>query len=528
MSIEDLQKGPYLPTYTVGDKIKYGIVVDDIDLNDAERYKIKWYIMASDTVKLSEDDWTKPVLEFELTEKYRHENSNTFLRLLVEVLDTKTGLTSIARTTSYFKIVPKYDLSGFYILSEDAAGNAKFSFLVEKEYEAIDDPIIPSTQTVRLIDFDLYYNVYETSNAGMTLKGSPIKIEPFYYSSRDIQTAIFTKGGLVDVEKAGLTQDVDFANLFEGGTFPEGVEYFTGGQFMWILDVLTDQLGRLFFRYRIDDDVYHAGVFDNDPIKYKGEVLEGCKVFRTHTAEMPGAFVYHPKGNEILYVLDGREHGGSYNADLLINAGKITELPELRELGLPEGFYGMKNLDNCTIYNIENSGNNNNYYTYVALKDNTTGKYIIEQYEFQKGYYMDTYELISHRQFNVTGLPNDIDYIYLPNLWGVYAAYAVKGNELYFINLELMAENGKSMDIMAEKYFIADSKINSVSTENERRSYLLLGTEGGYVYIIDCNGAKHKVESRLPSEDKIIFKHKVDNKVIDLKWKWTIDLLNYK
>ncbi len=543
-TIKDIDSDSYSKMYTVGDVMRYTIEAEGVDFSDT-RYEIQWYMLTGGyndpLVKKMEDGWTKKDFEFTVTLDYLLSDQFGYYSIFAEVKDKETGLVSIKELDGFVRIAPKYDSSGFYILTEDASGAAKFSFCQIEGTKSIPDPIYTGRELDSISDFELHYNVYEKENPGKTLKGAPVVMEPFYYISYgggmgDIQTAIFTTEGLVDVEKAGLTEDVDFADIFEDGKFPDGVEYFTGGQFMWLLDVLADQRGRIYFRYRLDSEVYHAGVFEKDPIKHNGEILEGCKVFRTHTAYMPGAFVHYPKNNEILYILDGEKHAG-WRDDPLMNAGRIFELPELKDVGLPTGFYGFKNLENCTVYQVENSSfagvefwDDPINYTYLALKDNNTGKYIIEQmeYRFFEGSRIN-YTLISHRQYNITGLPADIDYIYLPNSYSEYSAYAVKGNQLYYINLtDEWPNSGETANVQAELYFTAESNITVISTENTYRNEPLIGTEDGYVYMLDTYGAKNKIESKLESKKKILFEHKVDAKVKDVKWRWLTDLNNFK
>ncbi len=113
-----------------------------------------------------------------------------------------------------------------------------------------------------------YDDVYVMANDGKLGTG-PIALQEHFRAQVDYETIIgnvcvFQESGAVDLSGESFEKQIDMVESFDGGVYPAGAIIYPG-TFMDRVDVLADQKGRLYSRFRAVATVYNSSISCRPP-----------------------------------------------------------------------------------------------------------------------------------------------------------------------------------------------------------------------------------------------------------------------
>lgn len=484
---------------TVGEDIIVKTTITPDVTTDPNRYTFKW-ILSDET----RPEWNKK--DFIWTTDRPTAISKTKEELVLEITDKRYGTKYMGRID--IEISPEFDANyGFIILSEDENRNSKLHYMKYLEMDDRPDPIDPDNILTFPKEVKKYLNIYEKQNNNEPLGKGPIAIQQHYiYSPRGIQYCIFQESGAVDIEYIALKKDGLFSASFDGGSYPAGTDYLSGGSIMHWIDVVSDQKGRLFSRYKFDENLYNTGIFIKDPIKYEKEVLENCTVFRKSYNSYEGysgTFLFDKKNGRFLFMFDGEIE---YSSDHM-HAGKIIPVPAPQN-GVPEDCRAFDNFKNCEILdiNIEYGGDNR----FCVVYKNEVGKIMLQVTNIEQEYGQPSLINSKMESFEISGLPTGISKAVMPTIYRQSFVFFIAGNKIYLIDIN-------SKNYKAELYYTAESDITSLNISRSL-SELIFGTVDGFFYEIDIDNAKNKISSKVKDSDKLLYKEGGFGKIVDVNY----------
>lgn len=410
-------------------------------------------------------------------------------RLILDMEDATNGthfLSDISITIS-----EPYAGMGYLILSEKD-GKKMLSFIAGS-YMDIDESEYEKNP------FEEFINIYEDMNKE-ALPSNTIKIHEHYHrepgnngSGQPAQLMAVCEDQLIDFSSSLFTEVTRSSEFFS-----TPISNIRDVEFMQWLDLVTDDEGHLYQRRKTTDELFHSQKFLSEPVKYKGEVLEGIKL-------IPGIFsgsyrgfalLYDSKNSRYLTMSDQKFHNWSTSKDESF-VGKISEMESESSNGWSEGFTPLNNMDG---YEVIYTGSNNLTNDYGGwqcisiIREKASGTYYYQKFEVTHGYNSaDTYvtnmeqgevpaKLAAHitadTKFAMPERFNNFDGSAHPYL------FAACGNDLYLYDMQDM-EAGVS-DALS-----FDSPITALCCERYAGNFLSVGLEDGNFYVIRTNTAKN-------------------------------------
>lgn len=505
--------------YSLGDMIEIETTVTPSIDDDLSNYTIEWYI--DDETR---DEWNGS-LKFEWEVDMITTGAQKFT---LAITDNRTDVTYYSDYESYITLnSPFVSTYNFLILSDDG-GDSKLGYVAYTERTSRPDPVIPTNSVSYPTAWKVYYDVYATQNGGKKLGTGPISIQEHYRtvdpdsdaSLKTGQYCIFQQSGAIDIDRDYLQDDVVFSDMFDGGAYPAGMEYLASGSMMRWLDVMTDQRGQVYTRFKGDDQLYNSGEFGAEPIEYEDAVLSNCTVYRNPYNLIGGAMIHDPDNGRMLLMYDGG-NVDSYD-DVLMNAGKIIVIPE--PYWAPEGYRTYDELEGCEVLAM-NARQSPWYDAWLTMiyRETATGDYYLQRDDLYKDYSGIGLEHMEAEVYKLY-LPGEPQKVFIcgndGNSNSNYIFFAI-GEKLYLIDLD-------SGSTTAELYYTADSEITAIFTYQYQIGNVFIGTEGGFLYDLDVSNAKNKVTPRVSDEDKTLFKLGGFNKIVDIIRPLGVDNDNYK
>lgn len=470
---------------------------------DLSRYTFKWTLSGE-----NRPEWNKKDFIWMADRPSESKYSLSGEELVLEITDTRFGTKYTNRMS--VTISPKFiSKNGYIILSEDESGNSKLHYMKYQKMEQRPDPIDPNDEVSYPTELKKYLNIYEEQNNNESLGKGPIAIQQHFISDyQGTQYCIFQKSGAVDIESRALKNEGLFSASFDGGNYPAGTDYLNSGSIMHWFDVMSDQKGRLFTRYKFDENLYNTGTFYNKPIEYEGEILEDCIVYRTDYAKYMGAIIFDKKNGRFLHIFDG----GLDAFNVHVNAGEIISFPA-PEKGVPENCRAFDDFKNCEILAVNIQSDNVDWdrgQNLCIVYRNEEGKIILQKAEIINEFGEPNLINLSMESYEIAETPSNISKVVIPEIWLQNYIFFIDGKKIYLTDV-------KSQNYKAELYYTAESDITALNISSLPWK-IIFGTVDGFFYEIDIADAKNKISSKVKDEDKLLCKEGGFGKIVDVNF----------
>lgn len=380
----------------------------------------------------------------------------------LRVLDTRTGITSLAWTT--FDLTEKHNVYGWMILS-DKEGESLLTYLSQKGATAQ--------------EYTPYVDVFRTEN-GSALGTKPVRLlEHFYYGSSTSSFWIVQQGGeCVDLKGDDLKVDIWLSDAFLDPAFGQQLKVRQIAELRW-LTVVVDENGRAYTRKKEGDGSYHSGKFLNYPLSFGGRELKIDYFIEWRTMKTGCALMLEGEpGGKRLLAVSGYDKA---------SAGKVMPLT-VSSSGYPANFTAFAdNLGDHEViyadYFLTKSPTSSNAHAFGLILKNPEGKYFFQEYGIEDSKGMGV-SVTPKRQVEID-IASKIDpagrnvFYFAP--YTNYANFFMSsGPTLYYINRASI----DSKQLIEVKTFDADI----TALDGESSSYgqtLGVGLANGGFYVLD-------------------------------------------
>lgn len=462
---------------TLGDTVRIEPVFN-IDIpEDASYITYKW-IVAGET-RPNDPNW----------------NSRNFLwvadklipegKIVLEVKDERLGVVYTQYST--IKISGEFDSDfSWVILSEREDKSAQLSF-----FKTLDGEYSSDYSEFFIKKFKVYENLYSSVNEGTTLGQGPLSLREHFNEGEgeDIGNYwIFTESGAVDCYGESFVKDIDISQTFRGG-LPTGM-IIQDGVFMHWVDVIYDQYGHIYTRIKADEELFNSDYFLQEPVSYKGAVLEQCYTVLGRYTLWGGRFVLvvDEKKSRLLIVLDGETQG--FYDDPLNSAGEVVEMPTIVP-NAPKGYVPLHDFSDYELIDIKYVKIGRALGYVVLFKDKSSGKLILQEFKLKadRDEVTGNFVLISDiKVHDMSGLPGEPSlFVATPNAETKYVFFA--------IDKELWCYDRETSHFMKYKDF--DAKITAMEGESDfRNKHIAVGLENGEFFIMNAVNAKNQPENK--------------------------------
>lgn len=449
----------------------------NIDLSQTpDRYSYLWKL--NDETR---EGWNQPTFRWEIDEVVQRGN------ISLEVTDKQTGVVYMERVT--LDVVGVYENYRSWMILSDVDGKSQLSYFNMLEYDEDVDTIIASRLTL---------DVYGMANNGAELGSGPIALQEHFREQIDWNESVvgnvcvFQESGAVDLSGVTFEKEIDMAEAFDGGVYPEGVVLYPGTFMDWV-DVLADQEGRLYSRLKMTSTVFNSDYFLHTPLRCENETepLRNCTVIRGYyRSNRTGYnFVYDGENKRLLYVTNG---GTNWDSDLL-DAGRVSKLPACGENDDINAIIPLDNMEGYEFLKGTMFGYGYpNYGVALLLKEEATGKTFLERIKFEGSGGRPT--IVKIYKDEVIGLPGIPTVSTMPLSGPEYIFFAV-GKDVYYMDFN-------NMQNPAVLYKSFNANITAMNAESETYSgaHMAVGLENGEFYILFIYGAKN-----LSEEEKVLY-----------------------
>lgn len=278
----------------------------------------------------------------------------------LRVLDTRTGITSLAWTT--FDLTEKHNVYGWMVLA-DKDGESLLTYLSQKG------------STIQ--EYTPYIDVFRTEN-GRALGTNPVRLlEHFYYGSKTSSFWIVQQGGeCVDLKGDDLKVDIQLSDAFLDPAFGQQLKVKQIVELRW-LTVVVDENGKAYTRKKEGDGSYHSGKFLNYPLSYQGRELKIDYFIDWRTIKTGFALMLEGElGSKRLLAVSGYDKA---------TAGKVMPLT-VSSAGYPANFTAfLDNLGDHEViyadYFLTKSPTSTNAHAFGLILKTPVGKYLFQEYK---------------------------------------------------------------------------------------------------------------------------------------------------
>lgn len=431
--------------------------------------------------------------------------------ILLTITDKKNGV--IYTNRAPFRVIALYTNSYSWMILSDKGGESLLSFLavteIESDREGSDQYFITKSQ---FID-----DAYSIANGGEPLGRGPIAIQERFRDEVNSDdevvgnVCVFQESGGVELNGSDFSKDIDIAQSFYGGVYPQGASI-RPGSYMHLIDVLSDQDGKLYSRVKKSAKVYHSEYFLPTPLTATGEseILSECVVTRGYYRynRYGYAVIYDGKNKRMLTIKDGDE----YN-----NLSKIEPIQDYAESVDVSKIVPLDDFTGYDILYIKECGSKSSYstdYKYHMILKNDAGELFNQYFISGKKSYSAPRLIVGAALSKITGLPSTPECIAIPIYDPQEYAFFSIGSTLYMLDLL----NMESVKV----YYNFDAKITSLNADSRNNAHLAVGLEDGTFYVLGIKGAKN-----IQNSDKLLYKstEKV-GKIVDIQYK-SNDVWNY-
>lgn len=490
----------YSYSTTFGEEVKIEPKFNIEIPEDSPRYSYIWYLNGE-----TRPEWNKRIFTWTADEVFKRGNVD------LEVTDLKMNIVYMYRTS--LNVTGIYENEYSWIILSDMDGKSHLSYFSNLEYDDEKDEFKKTK----------FYNDIYTSVNGEELGTGPIALQVHFrqgvnYKDEVIgNVCVFQKSGAVDLSGESFEKQIDMIQAFDGGKYPEGAIIYPG-TFMDRVDVLSDQRGRLYSRFKASSYVYNSEYFLPTPLCYEDETepVEKCQVGRGfYRANRTGyAFVYDGKNKRMLYVVN------SGYSDEIAGAGKLTALPACGENDKIDEIVPLDNMNGYELIKMAMFGYGYpNYGYFLLLREESTNKVFLQIVKVTGS--NGRPKIVEVKLHELKGLPGVPTLAAFPQDRPEYAFFAV-GQEVYYVDLNNIGDP-------VEPYKSFNAKITAMNAESPSNAHMAVGLENGEFYILQIWNAKNT-----PEEKRIIYPvgegaYPADNKVgriVDIQYK-QLDHWNY-
>lgn len=491
------------PTYSVtfGESLS---ITPDFNLElpeESDRYTYNWYVNGN-----TRPEWNQRDFNWAVDTIFKDG------KVVLEVTDTKYGITYMNRAS--LDVVGIFENNYSWMILSDVEGESRLSYFSNLEYDS-------DAEEFKKVKF--YDDVYVMANDGKLGTG-PIALQEHFRAQVDYETIIgnvcvFQESGAVDLSGESFEKQIDMVESFDGGVYPAGAIIYPG-TFMDRVDVLADQKGQLYSRFRAVATVYNSEYFLQTPLSFEGETLEQCRVARGfYRANRTGyAVVYDGKNKRMLYTVN------SDYWDNIAGAGRFVALPARGIENTEEDV--IVPLDNMEGYELIKMGMfgygsledwTNQYGIYLLLREESTDKVFLELIRLKGSSARPVLqEVLLHE---IKGLPEVPSTVTVPLDKPEYAFFGA-GNNVYFLDLK----NPKNSVVLYKSF---GAKVTAINAESMYNKHMAVGLENGEFYILFIREAKNVAEEKkvlypkgaYPADQRV-------GRIVDIQYK-QLDHWNY-
>lgn len=463
---------------------------------NSSRYMYTWYINGE-----TKPEWNTRNFSWTADEVLK----NAWVSL--EVRDLLNDVSYMNRVK--IDVVGIYENDFSWMILSDVGGKSQLSYFSSLEYDYDKQEFVKTR---------FYEDVYTPVNGG-ELGSGPIALQEHYREGVDWNeeiignVCVFQKSGAVDLNGQSFEKEMDMVGEFDGGVYPEGAVIYPA-TFMDRVDVLADQRGRLYSRYKASSKVYYSEYFLQTPLAFQDETepLEQCQVARGYyRSNRTGyAVIYDGKNKRLLYIVnsEGEDFG---------NAGDIRAFPAYGENDNPEKVIPLDNMQGYELIRVMMCGVQgegwDSWYGFLLLLREESSNRLFLQTVTTKGSYGRA-QIVKIECHEVTGLPATPALMALPLYRPEYVFLAV-GNDVYYYDLS----NPKAPATLYKHF---DARVTAINAASRSNLHLAVGLENGDFYILMIDGAKN-----VPEERRVLYQsdQKV-GRIVDIQYK-ELDHWNY-
>lgn len=371
------------------------------------------------------------------------------------------------------------------ILSEGEDRAAKLSF-----FKTLDGEYSSDYSEFYITKSKVYKDLYPSVNGNETLGQGPISLREHFNEGdgRDIGNYwIFTESGAVDCYGESFLKDIEMSQTFRGG-LPAGT-IIQDGVFMTWVDVIYDQYGHIYTRIKADDELFNSDYFLQEPISYKGEVLEQCYTVLGRYTLWGGMYtlVVDKKHSRLLVVLDGESKGWDVP---LANAGEVVGMPDTVQ-NAPEGYVPLNDFSDYELIDVKYVKIGRNLGYVILFQERSTGKLILQEFKLKAdrdevtGNFVIVSDIKVHDMSGLPAVPSQM--AATPNANSQYVFFA--------IDKSLWCYDRESAHLMKYKDF--DAKITAMEGESDfRNKHIAVGLENGEFFVLNAVRAKNQPEDK--------------------------------
>lgn len=481
---------------TFGEKLELKPVINREIEENSSRYMYTWYVNGE-----TRPEWNTRNFSWTVDEMLK----NAYVAL--EIRDLTNDISYMNRVS--FDVTGIYENDYSWMILSDVGGKSQLSFFSSLEYDR---------EKQEFVKTHFYEDVYSAVNGGELGQG-PIALQEHYREGVDWKdeiignVCVFQKSGAVDLNGQSFEKEVDMAGEFDGGVYPEGAVIYPA-TFMDRLEVLADQRGRLYSRYKALSTVYYSEFFLPTPLTFPDETepLEQCQVVRGfYRSNRTGyAVIYDGKNKRLLYIVnsDGDDFGEAGEIRAFPACGENDNLADIVPLNDMQGYELIK----IMMCGMPSENWDSWYGFFLLLKEESSGRLFL-QIVTTKGA-SGKPQIIKIDRHEVTGLPATPSLFALPLYEPEYVFLAV-GNDVYYYDL-----NNPQSPVGLYRHF--DAKVTAINACSAGNRHLAVGLESGDFYVLLIDEAKN-----VPADRRVLYQSdRQVGRIVDIQYK-ELDHWNY-
>lgn len=473
----------------------------NIDIaEDSPRYSYTWYVDGE-----TRPEWNKRNFSWTVDKILKRKY------VTLEVADLEKDILYMNQIS--LSVLGIYENRYSWMILSDVNGKSRLSYFSSLEYDEDNDIF----KKVKFYD-DAYTPVF-----GTELGTGPIAIQEHFRQGVDWQdeiignVCIFQESGAVDLNGESFEKELDMVQAFDGGKYPDGAIIYPG-TLMDRVDVVSDQKGRLYSRFKATSTVYNSEYFLPAPLCYgdEKEPVEKCQVARGfYRDNRTGyAFVYDGKNKRMLYIVN------SGYSDEIAGAGKLIALPACGENDKIDEIVPLDNMAGYELLKISMFGYGYpNYGYFLLLKEESTGKIFLQIVKVTGS--SGRPKIVEMKLHELKGLPGIPTTAAFPPDQPEYVFFGVD-KSVYLLDLNNIGD-----PVTPYKSF--GFKITAMNGDSYKNNHLAVGLENGEFYVLLIKGAKN-----VPEDNRVIYPlekgaYPADKKVgriVDIQYK-QLDHWNY-
>lgn len=429
-------------------------------------------------------------------------------KLELKITDKRNGVIYADRVD--VSVVGLYEEYYSWMILSDVAGESRLSYMSTLETESIEGS---NEIHIKKARFD--EDVYGAENGGESLGQGPISLQEHF---REVdgadqqfgQVTVFQQSGAVDLKGENFVKDIDMSRTFVGGVYPNGVVLHPG-TYMELVDLVTDQNGKVYSRLKSFSTLFHSEYFLHKPRRVDGETeeLSKCKIIRGFyaTNRFGYAVIYDGNNKRLLTVTDGKH---DWESDLL-DAGKIEPIFKILDTVKTANTIPLSDMSGYELLYMKQGGTGKTYhYNYnMVLRNENTNELFLQYFVAAFGGYSPPAYINTLTCTKILGLPSTPTCIAFPIYSKQEYGFFAIGNTVYMLDL-------LAMDRPAVPYYVFDSNITAMSCDSNRNNaHLAVGLENGGFHVLGIAEAKNTSE-----EHKLLYSApKKVGKIVDIQCK---------